>query len=145
MLVRDIYGGDYSLQGLSGDVIASSFGKAMGCNQAQSGRKIYFKVLKYLKKYLQIIAFAADDKKFSEADIARSLLYLISNDIGQIASLYASLHNMNKIYFGGYFLHNHPLSMYTISYAIKFWTQVSIITFFRIGIFVNYGIPLRAK
>ena len=27
MLVKDIYGGDYSSQGLCGDLIASSFGK----------------------------------------------------------------------------------------------------------------------
>ena len=60
-----------------------------------------------------------------EADIARSLLYMISNDIGQIASLYATMHNMNRVYFGGYFLRNHPLSMQSISYSIKYWTQVS--------------------
>jgi type II pantothenate kinase len=29
MLVRDIYGGDYKMLGLPGDLIASSFGKAM--------------------------------------------------------------------------------------------------------------------
>lgn len=28
MLVRDIYGGEYSTIGLTGDIIASSFGKA---------------------------------------------------------------------------------------------------------------------
>lgn len=28
MLVKDIYGGDYSSQGLPGNLIASSFGKA---------------------------------------------------------------------------------------------------------------------
>ena len=33
MLVKDFYGGDYSSVGLSGDIIASSFGKAVGCNQ----------------------------------------------------------------------------------------------------------------
>lgn len=32
-LVKDIYGGDYSSQSLPGDLIASSFGKAMGCNR----------------------------------------------------------------------------------------------------------------
>ncbi|XP_043676173.1 4'-phosphopantetheine phosphatase isoform X2 [Vespula pensylvanica] len=98
ILVKDIYGGDYTSQGLSGELIASSFGKAMfgGNNQQQ---------------------------KFSEADIARSLLLTISNDIGQIASLYATLHNMDKVYFGGYFLRNHPLSMHTISYSIKYWSN----------------------
>ncbi|KAF7997892.1 hypothetical protein HCN44_009290 [Aphidius gifuensis] len=100
MLIKDIYGGDYSSQGLSGDLIASSFGKAMSCNNLQGAKK-----------------------NFSEADIARSLLFTISNDIGQIASLYATIHNMDKVYFGGYFLRNHPLSMHTISFAIKYWSN----------------------
>ncbi|XP_046754003.1 4'-phosphopantetheine phosphatase isoform X2 [Diprion similis] len=99
MLVKDIYGGDYTSQGLPGDLIASSFGKAMSCNNNSGARN------------------------FSEADIARSLLFTISNDIGQIASLYANNHNLNKVYFGGYFLRNHPLSMHTISYSIKYWSH----------------------
>ncbi|KAK2586990.1 hypothetical protein KPH14_010961 [Odynerus spinipes] len=99
MLVKDIYGGDYTSQGLSGELIASSFGKAMfSCNNHEQ-------------------------LQFSEADIARSLLLTISNDIGQIASLYATVHNMDKVYFGGYFLRNHPLSMHTISYSIKYWSH----------------------
>lgn len=95
MLVKDIYGGDYSSQGLPGELIASSFGKAVACGQPQ----------------------------FSEADLARSLLLTISNDIGHIASLYATVYNMDKVYFGGYFLRNHPLSMHTISYSIKYWSH----------------------
>ncbi|XP_066588941.1 4'-phosphopantetheine phosphatase [Prorops nasuta] len=99
MLVKDICGGDYSSQGLQGDIIASSFGKA-----ATSYNK-------------------DNQPMFSEADMARSLLFAISNDIGQIASLYATLHNMDKVYFGGFFLRNHPLSMHTISYSIKYWSH----------------------
>lgn len=33
----------------------------------------------------------------SEADVARSLLFTISNDIGQIACLYAMMHQLNKV------------------------------------------------
>ncbi|XP_043285272.1 4'-phosphopantetheine phosphatase [Venturia canescens] len=102
MLIKDIYGGDYSSQGLSGDIIASSFGKAMALNNIPG------------------------ERSFSEADIARSLLLTISNDIGQIASLYASLHNMERVYFGGYFLRNHPLSMHTISFAINYWSNAKV-------------------
>ena len=32
-----------------------------------------------------------------EADLARSLLFSISNDIGQIASLYAMMHGLKKV------------------------------------------------
>ncbi|KAK9306575.1 hypothetical protein QLX08_002771 [Tetragonisca angustula] len=98
MLVKDIYGGDYSSQGLCGDLIASSFGK--------------------------VTYYSGEGKpKFSEADLARSLLLTVSNDIGQIASLYATMHKMNKVYFCGYFLRNHPLSMHTISCSIKYWSN----------------------
>jgi len=33
MLVKDIYGGDYYSQGLPGELIASSFGKAVACGK----------------------------------------------------------------------------------------------------------------
>ncbi|KAK4012056.1 hypothetical protein OUZ56_021157 [Daphnia magna] len=95
MLVKDIYGGDCTSLGLPGDLIASSFGKA-----AQ-----------------------AAPESIQEADIARSLLFAISNDIGQIASLYAMMHGLKKVYFGGYFLRNHPLSMHTVSFAINYWSR----------------------
>lgn len=70
--------------------------------------------------------YVSGPPKFSEADLARSLLFTISNDIGQIASLYATVYSMDKVYFGGYFLRNHPLSMHTISYSIKYWSHVSL-------------------
>ena len=38
--------------------------------------------------------------EFTDADIARSLLFTVSNDIGQIASLYAMLHGLKKVSIG---------------------------------------------
>ena len=64
-----------------------------------------------------------DDRQFCEADIARSLLYIISNDIGQIACLYAMLHKVKRIYFGGFFLRHRPVSLHTISFAINYWSK----------------------
>lgn len=60
MLVGDIYGSDYSKIGLKSSTIASTFGKVFrkGGNQG---------------------------KKFRPEDISKSLLYAISNNIGQIA------------------------------------------------------------
>lgn len=81
MLVKDIYGErgeEYGSLGLPADLIASSMGKAI------------------------------HRPGLDDADIARSLLYMISNDIGQIASLYAMLHKVKHIYFGGFFLRHHP-------------------------------------
>ncbi|CAB1314909.1 unnamed protein product [Coregonus sp. 'balchen'] len=79
MLVKDIYGGSYGSLGLTGDLIASSFGKS-----------------------------ATPDKEFSKEDMAKSLLHMISNDIGQLACLYARLHNLTRVYFGGFFIRGHP-------------------------------------
>ncbi|XP_048762639.1 4'-phosphopantetheine phosphatase-like isoform X2 [Ostrea edulis] len=103
MLVKDIYGGAYSSIGLSGDIIASSFGKA-----ARSPKK------------------SDTDTHFKEEDLARSLLLSTSNDIGQIAYLQAKLHHLNKIYFGGYFIRGHPITMHTITYAINYWSKGEI-------------------
>ncbi|KAK3096188.1 hypothetical protein FSP39_024183 [Pinctada imbricata] len=101
MLVKDIYGGDYASIGLPGDIIASSFGKA-----ARSPK--------------------VSEKAFKEEDIARSLLLSISNDIGQIAYLQAKLHGLKKIYFGGFFIRGHPITMHTITYAINYWSKGEI-------------------
>ncbi|WAR27475.1 PANK4-like protein [Mya arenaria] len=105
MLVKDIYGGAYPLIGLPADLIASSFGKA-----ARSPRQ----------------GQATEENVFKEEDVARSLLLSISNDIGQIAYLHAQLHGLKKIYFGGYFIRGHPLTMHTITYAINYWSKGGI-------------------
>ncbi|XP_053403677.1 4'-phosphopantetheine phosphatase-like [Mercenaria mercenaria] len=109
MLVKDIYGGAYSTIGLREDIIASSFGKA-----ARSPRS----------------ATQAEEHNFKQEDLARSLLLSISNDIGQIACLHAKLHSLKKIYFGGYFIRGHPLTMHTITYAINFWSKGEIQSLF---------------
>lgn len=63
------------------------------------------------------------DAPFGPEDISRSLLYAISNNIGQIAYLQSSLHNLPHIYFGGSFIRGHRQTMNTLSYAIKFWSK----------------------
>jgi len=62
---------------------------------------------------------------FSDADVAKSLLIAISNEIGQIAYLKAKLHQLPRIYFGGFFIRGHPITMHTITYAINYWSKVS--------------------
>eukprot|EP00127_Corallochytrium_limacisporum_P006429 Clim_evm19s227 gene=Clim_evmTU19s227 len=104
MLVGDIYGGDYGKIGLKAENIASSFGK-MSKVDAQGGGSANLR------------------DKVSQEDIAKSLLHMISNNIGQIAYLQSRLHGLNRIYFGGYFIRNHVHTMHTISYAINFWSQ----------------------
>ncbi len=64
-----------------------------------------------------------NETRFSNADMSRSLLYAISNNIGQIAYLQSQVHGLSNIYFGGSFIRGHPQTMNTLSYAIKFWSQ----------------------
>ncbi|EEF37004.1 pantothenate kinase 1 [Ricinus communis] len=98
MLVGDIYGGtDYSKFGLSSTTIASSFGKAVSDN-------------KELEDY-------------KPEDVARSLLRMISNNIGQISYLNALRFGLKRIFFGGFFIQGHSYTMDTISVAVHFWSK----------------------
>ncbi|KAJ7292831.1 pantothenate kinase [Mycena rebaudengoi] len=97
MLVGDIYGQDYSRLGLKSTMIASSFGKVF----KKGGEK----------------------GKFSAEDISRSLLYAVSNNIGQIAYMNAEKYNLERIYFGGCFIRGHAATITTLSYAIRFWSK----------------------
>ncbi|KAJ3022346.1 hypothetical protein HKX48_006380 [Thoreauomyces humboldtii] len=102
MLVGDIYGGGYSKIGLKSSAIASSFGKV-------------FKTPAEERK-----------SKFKQEDISRSLLYLVSNNIGQIAYLNAQAHGVQR----GFFIRGHPITMNTLSYAINFWSKGKIMALF---------------
>jgi len=68
MLVKDIYGQDYSKLGLKSTMIASSFGKVF-----KKGK---------------------EKRKFSPEDISKSLLYAVSNNIGQIAFVPPEVQNV---------------------------------------------------
>lgn len=101
MLVGDIYGQDYQKIGLKATAIASSMGK------------VYRKDLR---------SSETGEAGFRPEDVCASLLYTVSNNIGQIAYLNACAHNVNDIYFGGYFIRGHPVTMHTLQYAINFWS-----------------------
>lgn len=80
LLVGDIYGSDYSKLGLKSSRIASSFGKVFKKGARQN------------------------KDNFASGDIAKSLLFMVSNNIGQIAYLNAQQHGIKRIYFGGCFI-----------------------------------------
>ncbi|KAH6826775.1 pantothenate kinase 2 [Perilla frutescens var. hirtella] len=121
MLVGDIYGGtDYSKVGLTSTTIASSFGKAISENKE------------------------LDD--YRPEDVARSLLRMISNNIGQIAYLNALRFGLKRIFFGGFFIRGHAYTMDTISVAVNFWSKGEAKALFlrhegflgALGAFMNY-------
>ncbi|KAE9454613.1 hypothetical protein C3L33_13482, partial [Rhododendron williamsianum] len=98
MLVGDIYGGtDYMKIGLTSTTIASSFGKAISENKELGD--------------------------YRPEDISRSLLRMISNNIGQISYLNALRFGLKRIFFGGFFIRGHAYTMDTISVAVHFWSK----------------------
>ncbi|KAI5777378.1 fumble-domain-containing protein [Geopyxis carbonaria] len=115
MLVGDIYGGGYSRIGLKATTIASSFGKIFKnkIDAGEDGRS----------------ATSSADR-FSQADVSRSLLYAVSNNIGQIAYLQAQNHNLEHIYFGGSFIRGHRQTMNALSFAIRFWSKGKQMAYF---------------
>ncbi|KAL8387337.1 hypothetical protein RB595_009977 [Gaeumannomyces hyphopodioides] len=149
MLVGDIYGTDYGKIGLKSSTIASSFGKVFRMKrEAESAAEDAGGGSSELEKERVAAAEAAaaaaktgaattssDERSstganessssgsFSKADMSRSLLYAISNNIGQIAYLQSQIHNLSAIYFGGSFIRGHPQTMNTLSYAIRFWSK----------------------
>jgi type II pantothenate kinase len=95
MSVGDIYGGSYEKFHLPATTVASSFGK--------------------------MISISANQVK--EADMARSLLVMITQNIGQIAFLNSLLYKTKKIFFVGNFLRHNKISNRTLAYAINFWSK----------------------
>eukprot|EP00593_Proboscia_inermis_P005970 CAMPEP_0171304682 /NCGR_PEP_ID=MMETSP0816-20121228/14428_1 /TAXON_ID=420281 /ORGANISM="Proboscia inermis, Strain CCAP1064/1" /LENGTH=293 /DNA_ID=CAMNT_0011784937 /DNA_START=228 /DNA_END=1106 /DNA_ORIENTATION=+ len=87
MTVGDIYGDNpeaLSKLGLPSNIVASSFGKLAAKQDPASGLK--------------------------QEDLARALLLMITNNIGQVAYLNAQLHNTSRIYFVGNFLRHNKMS-----------------------------------
>ncbi|KAM0246706.1 hypothetical protein ACHAQJ_010121 [Trichoderma viride] len=125
MMVGDIYGADYGKIGLKSTAIASSFGKVFRMKlQAEAAEAESGSI------HDQGNGDAHDDEDsrspshpFSSADISRSLLYAVSNNIGQIAYLQSQIHDLSDIYFGGSFIRGHRQTINTLSYAIKFWSK----------------------
>ncbi|KAI0475795.1 fumble-domain-containing protein [Xylariaceae sp. FL0804] len=153
MLVGDIYGADYGKIGLKSTTIASSFGKVFKMKREAEGEaedhgdlphseQSYYNNHGRRQEELGSSSptksrpasaskeagaagagAGAASSRFSSADISRSLLYAISNNIGQIAYLQSQVHGLSRIYFGGSFIRGHPQTMNTLSYGMKFWSQ----------------------
>ncbi len=48
----------------------------------------------------------------------------VSYNIGHLAYLNAKRYNLQRVFFGGFYIRGHPYTMETISYAIRFWSKV---------------------
>lgn len=133
MLVGDIYGTDYAKIGLKSTTIASSFGKVFRMKREaereaeDSGGSIGGDFCSPTSEQrtppISNMDTSESPARFDGPDISRSLLYAISNNIGQIAYLQSEKHSLEHIYFGGSFIRGHRQTMNTLSYAIKFWSN----------------------
>ncbi|KZZ93295.1 pantothenate kinase [Moelleriella libera RCEF 2490] len=138
MLVGDIYGADYGKIGLKSTTIASSFGKVfkeknrvdaavrrgarLGGNGNGNGNG-NSSATEQTAAGEESESSSSVKLAFDECDISRSLLYAVSNNIGQIAYLQSQIHNVSDIYFGGSFIRGHRQTMNTLSYGLKFWSK----------------------
>ncbi|KAI7935274.1 hypothetical protein MJO28_016801 [Puccinia striiformis f. sp. tritici] len=122
MLVGDIYGQDYGKIGLKSSTIASSFGKDFKKKSASSSSTTTILNDSGIQNHHKV--------EFKPEDISKSLLYAISNNIGQIAHLNAEKHGLDRIYLGGCFIRGHAATVSTLSYAIRFWSQGTKRAFF---------------
>ncbi|KAI5964439.1 hypothetical protein KGF57_000931 [Candida theae] len=114
LLVGDIYGSNYNKIGLKANHIASSFAKV-------------FKKLRFNNKPMTT---AERLSQFKQEDIARSLLFSVSNNIGQIAYLHALRFNLKRVYFGGSYISGHMQTIHTLSYAVNFWSKGDMQSYF---------------
>ncbi|QLG70096.1 hypothetical protein HG535_0A00360 [Zygotorulaspora mrakii] len=133
MLVGDIYGTDYNKIGLKSSNIASSFGKVFQKrrNSVTSNRpRSSSTASNNIALTTSQTDIALRNKKFKNPDVCKSLLFAISNNIGQIAYLQAKIHNVQNIYFGGSYIRGHLTTMNTLSFAIDFWSQGNKQAFF---------------
>lgn len=62
-----------------------------------------------------------DKEAVSRADLAQSIVRMVSYNIGYIAYLVASIHKCQRIYFSGKYVNKHVPTMDAISYAVKFY------------------------
>jgi len=146
LLVGDIYGEGtgYEKIGLKENAIASSFGKVFKRKREAERRAEDGSGLSIAddtgrnedahmngsptwgegeEKPASGRSLVGGGRMFKPEDISRSLLYAISNNIGQIAYLQSEKHDLQKIYFGGSFIRGHQQTIHTLSFAINFWSQ----------------------
>jgi len=101
MTVGDIYGGDYASLNLDKNMTASFFGKFVSRD----------------KEHL------LDDVE--DADICNGLMLMVTNNLGQIAYLLATVHQVKRIFFSGSFLRHSSeadIAAMALSNAVSFWS-----------------------
>jgi pantothenate kinase len=107
MLVKDIYGDKSPYSELSGDLLASSFAKVAFDNEFDGKLKFNEQT----------------GSKYKKEDVLSSLVFMISFNIGQIAYLTSTLHEVEKMFFIGNYVRGNELAMDKISFAVDYMSQ----------------------
>lgn len=110
LLVGDIYGGSYSTHGLSAEIIASSFAKC-GLTPGEED-----------DEHPTVVSPATRHPAKPE-DVVRSLMYMVANNITQIAYLNARLHSLKQIFFTGGFVQENKVLWERITFGLRFWSK----------------------
>jgi len=75
------------------------------------------------------------DGGYRDADICKSLVVMIAQNLAQIAHLNARIHGAKRVFFTGNFLRNNDLALRTIVYTMQRWSQLDQVSteavFFR--------------
>ncbi len=95
MTVGDIYGGDYKSIGLPSSMTASFFGK-------------------FVHKEKEDVNGHASMEDVKDADICNALLFMITNNLGQLTFLNAQRYGIQRIFFAGNFLRNNEVAMHAL-------------------------------
>lgn len=99
LVVSDLYGDAAGSRCLPGDTLASSFGRL------------------YVERKCSPLGTARRD------DIARSLVTMVSYNLGYLAFLIGTIHKVTRFFFTGKFINNHDVTMEAITKGVHFYAS----------------------
>ncbi|KAF4984007.1 hypothetical protein FZEAL_712 [Fusarium zealandicum] len=109
-LIGDIYGMDYSRIGMKMTAVASTFCKAFSMEHRP-------------ETATEAITNPSESAaSFSDADICRSLVFAVFNNIGQIATLQSRVYDNADIYFTGPYVRDRRLIIETLCIAVRYYS-----------------------
>ncbi|CAK75335.1 unnamed protein product (macronuclear) [Paramecium tetraurelia] len=64
------------------------------------------------------------NSNLNQSDLVKSLLYMTTYNISQIAFLHSKLHNIERVFFSGHFIRNHEETLQCISEAFSYFSKL---------------------
>ncbi|KYK62549.1 fumble protein [Toxoplasma gondii TgCatPRC2] len=101
--VGDLFGDAAGSRCLPADTLASSFGRLYLMTSQEDGN--------LLRKNLR------------KEDVARSLIHMVSYNLGYLAYLVGTAHGVRRIFFAGKYINNHEFTMESITHGVNFYMR----------------------